>query len=70
MFDNPSLVTRIGIGKVIGLVFGFIAAPYCLPEPSWLLRWGIFLWHTTVGAIIGGFGVFTYHPIVKLPFPG
>jgi hypothetical protein len=72
MFDNPSLVTRIGIGKVIGLVFGFIgfiAVPYFLPEASWLLRWGILLWYTTVGAIIGVFGVFTYHPILKLPFP-
>lgn len=72
MFDNPSLVTRIGIGKVIGLVFGFIgfiAAPYFLPEASLLLRWGILLWYTTVGAIIGVFGVFTYHPILKLPFP-
>lgn len=72
MFDNPSLVTRIGIGKVIGLVFGFIgfiAVPYFLPEASLLLRWGILLWYTTVGAIIGVFGVFTYHPILKLPFP-
>lgn len=72
MFDNPSLVTRIGIGKVIGLVFGFIgfiSVPYFLPEASLLLRWGILLWYTTVGAIIGVFGVFTYHPILKLPFP-
>ena len=72
MFDNPSLVTRIGIGKVIGLMFGFIgfiAVPYFLPETSLLLRWGILLWYTTVGAIIGVFGVFTYHPILKLPFP-
>ena len=35
MFDNPSLVTRIGIGKVIGLMFGFIgfiAVPFYLKQ--------------------------------------
>tara|TARA_B110000977_G_C10886605_1_gene419668 strand:- start:475 stop:687 length:213 start_codon:yes stop_codon:yes gene_type:complete len=56
MFDNPALVKRIGIGKVIGLVFGFIgfiSIPYFLPEADWLLRWSILLWYTTIGAIIG-----------------
>jgi hypothetical protein len=72
MFENPSLITRIAIGKIIGFLFGligFIFLPYFLPDASWLLRWGILLWYTTVGAIIGVFGVFTYHPILKLPLP-
>ena len=72
MFENPSLITRIAIGKVIGFIFGligFIFLPYFLPESDCLLRWGILLWYTTLGAIIGMFGVFTYHPILKLPFP-
>ena len=72
MFENPSLITRIAIGKVIGFLFGligFIFLPYFLPETDGLLRWGILLWYTTLGAIIGMFGVFTYHPILKLPFP-
>ena len=72
MFENPSLITRIAIGKVIGFLFGligFIFLPYFLPESDCLLRWGILLWYTTLGAIIGMFGVFTYHPILKLPFP-
>ena len=72
MFGNPSLVTRIAIGKGIGFLFGlvgFIFLPFFLPEADWLLRWGILLWYTTVGAIIGVFGVFTYHPVLKLPFP-
>jgi hypothetical protein len=72
MFENPSLITRIAIGKAIGFFFGligFILLPYFLPEADWLLRWGILLWYTTLGAIIGMFGVFTYHPILKLPFP-
>ena len=72
MFGNPSLMTRIAIGKAIGFLFGlagFILLPYFLPDAGWLLRWGILLWYTTVGAIIGVFGVFTYHPVLKLPFP-
>jgi Mg/Co/Ni transporter MgtE len=57
MFDNPALDKRIGIGKVIGLVFGFIgfiSIPYFLLEADWLLRWSILLWYTTIWAIIGG----------------
>ena len=27
------------------------------------------MWYTTFGAIIGVFGVFTFHPILKLPLP-
>ena len=72
MFGNPSLMTRIAIGKGIGFLFGlagFILLPYFLPEADMLLRWGILLWYTTVGAVIGVFGVFTYHPILRLPFP-
>ena len=72
MFGNPSLITRIAIGKGIGFLFGlagFVLLPYFLPEADWQLRWGILLWYTTIGAIIGVFGVFTYHPVLKLPFP-
>ena len=72
MFGNPSLVTRIAIGKAIGFAVGLIGLvflPYFLPEAGWLIRWGILLWYTTLGAIVGVFGVFTYHPILKLPMP-
>ncbi|MDH5434059.1 MAG: hypothetical protein OEY19_08945 [Gammaproteobacteria bacterium] len=72
MFENPSLITRIAIGKLIGFFFGllgFIFLPYFYPEAGWLLRWGILFWYTTVGAVIGIFGVLTYHPVLKLPFP-
>jgi len=34
-----------------------------------LIRWGILLWYTTLGAIIGVFGVFIWHPVLKLPMP-
>ncbi len=72
MFGNPSLMTRIAIGKGIGFLVGlvgFFLLPQLLPEAGSLIRWGILFWYTTVGAIIGVFGVFTYHPILKLPFP-
>ena len=72
MFSNPSLVTRIAIGKGIGFVIGltgFIVLPYFMPESNLMLRWGILLWYTTVGAIIGVFGVFTWHPVFQLPMP-
>jgi hypothetical protein len=72
MFGKPSLVTRIAVGKGVGLVVGLaglIFLPFFAPEAGWLLRWGFLLWYTTLGAIIGMFGVFTYHPMLKLPMP-
>ena len=72
MFGNPSLITRIAIGKGVGLVFGllgFIFMPYFFPEAGLMIRFGVLFWYTTVGAVIGVFGVFTYHPILKLPMP-
>jgi hypothetical protein len=71
MFEKPSLFTRIAIGKGIGFLFGlagFIMLPFFLPEAGWQLRFGLLLWYTTLGAIIGVFGVLTHHPIMKLPF--
>ena len=46
-----------------------VCLPYFWPEAGWLIRWGILLWYTTLGAIIGMFGVFTWHPVLKLPMP-
>lgn len=72
MFGNPSLITRIAIGKSIGFLIGlagFVFLPWFLPEAGWLIRWGFLLWYTTLGAIIGMFGVFTWHPVLKLPMP-
>lgn len=72
MFENPSIVTRIAIGKFTGFIFGligFIFMPFFLPDAGWLVRWGILLWYTTLGAFIGLGGIFTWHPILKIPFP-
>ena len=51
-----------------GLI-GFVTLPYFWPEADWMIRWGVLLWYTTLGAIIGVFGVFTWHPILRLPMP-
>jgi hypothetical protein len=72
MFSNPSLMTRIAIGKGIGFIVGLVAffsLPFFLPDANGLFRWGILFWLTTVGAFIGVFGVFTWHPILRLPMP-
>jgi len=72
VFDKPSLMMRIAIGKGIGFLFGlagFILLPSFMPDASGLLRWGILFWYPTVGAFIGVFGVVTYHPVLKLPMP-
>lgn len=72
MLGKPSLITRVAVGKLVGLIFGIIGFAFCeffLPETDWMLRWGILLWYTTLGAIIGVFGVFNWHPVLRLPFP-
>ncbi len=72
MFGNPSLVTRIAIGKTVGFLIGlagFVGLPWLIPEVGWLPRWGFLLWYTTLGAIIGVYGVFSWHPVLKVPLP-
>ena len=72
MFENPSLVTRVAVGKLVGLIVGLLGFgffEFFLPEADWMLRWGVLLWYTTLGAIIGVFGIFNWHPVLKLPFP-
>jgi len=72
MFGNPSLMTRIAIGKGIGFLIGlagFVFLPYFLPDASLMLRWGILLWYTTFGGIIGVFGVISSYPILNLSLP-
>ena len=72
MFSRNSLLTRIAIGKGIGFIIGlagFISMPWFIPESGWMIRWGILFWYTTMGAVIGVFGVVTWHPIFRLPMP-
>ena len=72
MFGNPSLTTRITIGKLTGLIFGlvgFFMIPSFMPELPEMMRWGFLLWYMMLGAIIGVFGVYTFHPILKFSLP-
>jgi hypothetical protein len=72
MFSNPSLITRIAIGKGVGFLIGLLGLfflPYFFGETDLMIRWGFVFWYTTMGAFIGVFGVFTWHPILKLPMP-
>ena len=72
MFKKPSLVTRVAVGKIVGLAIGLIGFgtfEFILPDADWMLRWGVLLWYTTLGAIIGVFGVFNWHPVLRLPLP-
>ena len=72
MFEKPSLIYRIAIGKGVGFAFGLlglIVIPFIWPESSWMERIGFLFWYTTVGAMVGVFGVFTQHPVLHLPMP-
>jgi hypothetical protein len=72
MFKENSLVTRIAVGKLVGFavgLFGFIVMPFILPTADLFLRWGILLWYTTIGGIIGLSGVMIQHPLLNLPMP-
>ncbi len=65
---KPSLTLRIVWGKIIGLMMGgigFTTIPYFLPDADILLRLGVLFWYSTLGAVIGIAGVYTWHPILK-----
>ena len=72
MFESPSLITRIAVGKAAGFLIGIAAMlvwPLFQPDIGWMPRIGILLWYPTLGALIGLFGVFTTHPVLNLPLP-
>lgn len=72
MLRNNSLITRIAVGKLAGFAIGlagFVVMPLIYADAGWLARWGILLWYTTVGAVIGLAGVFTRHPVLRIGLP-
>ena len=72
MSIKPSLTWRIGIGKLVGLLIGVTAyflLPWFTGQTDALLQWGFLLWYATMGAFIGVFGVYNWHPILQLPMP-
>lgn len=66
---SPSVVKRVAIGKIIGFAIGLIAAITLtfISDSGLMLRIGIVMWYTMLGAIIGVFGIFTKHPIFQFP---
>jgi hypothetical protein len=63
-------VTRLAAGKGTGFAIGlagFVSLPWIWPDADPLLRWGILLWYTTFGAIVGFAGVFDRHPMLRVP---
>ncbi len=65
---NTYYLKRIGCAKMVGLIvglIGFFMIPSLWPGESMWLRAGILLWYTTFGAVIGVFGIFDYHPMLK-----
>lgn len=72
MFSKPSLTTRIAVGKLVGFAIGLLGFLYILlflPQVDPFLGWGVLFWYTTVGAIIGVYGVYARHPVLDLPMP-
>ena len=72
MFDNPSLITRVAIGKFLGFVVGLIGLalfPVYWPDASWIERIAFLFWYTTIGAFVGVMGVFDWHPVLRIPLP-
>ena len=72
MFENPSLVTRIAIGKLLGFalgLIGLIVIPFLWPDSGWMERIAFLLWYTTLGAFVGLVGVLDWHPLLRLQMP-
>ena len=70
--QKPSLTLRIGIGKLVGFVIGILGVGLFSMigvPPSWAFGCGFVLWYATIGAIVGIYGVYSHHPILKFPLP-
>ena len=68
----PSLFTRIAMGKGVGFLVGLtsmVALSWFMPEADWPVRWGVLFWYTTMGAVIGVFGVYDRYPVVEVRVP-
>jgi len=72
MRSEPSLVKRVGIAKLIGILIGlagFFVIPRVTPELDLWFRLGFLLWYATLGAMIGILGMINYHPLLKITMP-
>ncbi len=70
--SDASLTKRLVIGKGIGFVvggLGFFIMPMLWADVPTSLQWGIWAWYITFGAFIALVGIYTEHPILKIPMP-
>jgi hypothetical protein len=72
MTPQKALIYRVGAGKAIGFAIGILAfylIPYFISDASLIFRSAVLLWYPTLGAIVGVFGIFSYHPVLSFPMP-
>ena len=72
MMQNPSLLTRVAVGKVLGLVLsvaGLLIFQGMLPELGLRFNIALVLWFVTIGAFVGLMGVFSVYPMLNVPLP-
>ncbi|MGI9356907.1 MAG: hypothetical protein ACR2PF_17330 [Rhizobiaceae bacterium] len=70
--ESPSLILRIVLGKMVGFFIGLAGIstlPIFAADFSWMLMIGIVLWYSSLGAIIGVFGVFDNQPVFEIAIP-
>ncbi len=70
--ESPSLILRIGVGKLVGLLIGLAGVTTLLTSATdvgWMLMIGLVFWYSSLGAIVGVFGVFDKHPLFGFRFP-
>ena len=68
MDPNTYLLKRVGTAKSVGFGIGLLAfflVPVVWPGESMWLRFGVLMWYTTFGVMIGVLGVFDHHPLLK-----
>ena len=59
------MLRRVVLGKSIGFgigLLGFVMIPYLFPDTPLLLRIGVLMWYTMMGAMIALGGVIDEHP--------
>lgn len=55
MQSAPTLLTRVAVAKMVGLMIGligFLLIPLIVPEAPSAARWGVLLWYPTMGVVI------------------
>lgn len=69
---SGSIVTRVFVAKALGFILGavgFFMLQFGIMNPDLFFNVGLWLWYTTLGGIIGLFGVIDRHPIFKFDMP-